>query len=241
MTTLLAIETSTELASVALIHAGQLWSHELDGVQTHSANLIPAIESILKSAELDLSELQALAFGCGPGAFTGVRTACGVVQGLAFGLGIPVLPVTGLEAMALALVDQQTRDNPDKKLHVLTVLDARMGEVYWAHFCVESGQTSVLSAPALSSLDGVLNYLNASIQSIDHLALGTGVEAMLDLSAWSPCLVLPHARQILQAGLRDFKLGKAVSAQHAQPLYLRNKIALTTQERQLQKLANQHA
>lgn len=102
MTILLAIETSTELASVALLTGDGLLSRELSGVQTHSQGILPAIQSLLLDAGIRLQDCDAIAFGCGPGAFTGVRTACGIVQGLAFGAELPILPVVSLLAMAEA-------------------------------------------------------------------------------------------------------------------------------------------
>ena len=102
MTTILAIETSTELASVSLLLNEIIISRDLAGVQTHSFGLLPAVQEILQEVNIGLDQLDAIAFGCGPGAFTGVRTACGVVQGLAFGLQLPVISVVSLLSMAEA-------------------------------------------------------------------------------------------------------------------------------------------
>lgn len=125
MTTILAIETSTELASAALLYQGKLLSRQSAGAQTHSDAILPMIQQLLAEAGLALAQCDALAFGVGPGSFTGVRTACGVVQGLAFGVDRPVVPVVTLEAAA-----QACRVHDAQAAEVLAILDARMGEVY---------------------------------------------------------------------------------------------------------------
>ena len=132
MTTLLAIETSTELASVALLNKGELSIRELTGVQTHSQGVLPAIQELLNAAGLSLSQCQAIAFGCGPGAFTGVRTTCGIVQGLGYGADLPILPIISLHAMAQAAREQ------DGDADFVCVLDARMAEVVSASCVSES-------------------------------------------------------------------------------------------------------
>src|SRR4051812_42465314 len=128
MTTILAIETSTELASAALLRGDRMLSREASGVQNHSQAILPMVQSLLAEAGIALTECDAIAFGAGPGSFTGVCTACGVVQGLAFGAGLPAIPVVTLQAMAQSCRDVCGADD------VLAVLDARMGEVYWAQY-----------------------------------------------------------------------------------------------------------
>ncbi|MFZ6813001.1 tRNA (adenosine(37)-N6)-threonylcarbamoyltransferase complex dimerization subunit type 1 TsaB [Undibacterium sp. Rencai35W] len=228
MTILLAIETSTELASVALLTGDGLLSRELSGVQTHSQGVLPAIQSLLLDAGIRLQDCDAIAFGCGPGAFTGVRTACGIVQGLAFGAELPILPVVSLLAMAEAAKQMADTTN------VVCVLDARMGEVYWAQYRYAEGSWLEFVAPVLSKADEI-----KVIEPSDDIiyALGNGVVlTQLDASI-KQIPSMPHARQIAVLGMHDFKAGLAMDASHAQPLYLRNKIALTTAERQQLKEA----
>src|SRR5450830_1753161 len=128
MSIILAIETSTELASAALLYGDQLTTRSSLGVQTHSETILPMVQELLAEAGIALSACDAIAFGVGPGSFTGVRTACGVVQGLAFGAELPVLPVVTLAAMAQACREISGASD------VLAILDARMGEVYWAQY-----------------------------------------------------------------------------------------------------------
>ena len=146
MPIILAIETSSELASCALLRGESVLSRVSSGVRTHSQSVLPMIQELLAEAGITLRDCDAIAYGSGPGSFTGVRTACGVAQGLAFGARLPVVPVVTLDAMALACHQQYGAQD------VLTVLDARMGEVYWAQyrFGGAAGQQTVL-APVLSA------------------------------------------------------------------------------------------
>src|SRR5450759_3407814 len=133
MSIIIAIETSTELASAALLHGDQVLTREVSGVQTHSQTILPMVQSLLAQAGISLAQCDAIAFGAGPGSFTGVRTACGIAQGLAFGLDLPVLPIVTLLAMAQACRESGLASD------VLCVLDARMGEVYWAQYRYADG------------------------------------------------------------------------------------------------------
>src|ERR1035437_1775468 len=117
---IVSIETSSELASVALLRGDEMLVREASGVQTHSQTLLPMVQSLLAQAGVTLAQCDAIAFGSGPGSFTGVRTACGIAQGLAFGLDVPLLPIVTLLAMA-----QACRENCGAT-DVLCVLDARM-------------------------------------------------------------------------------------------------------------------
>jgi tRNA threonylcarbamoyladenosine biosynthesis protein TsaB len=223
MPTILAIETSTELASVALLHRGGIIAHEAEGVHTHSQTLLPMVQAVLAQAEIGLAQCDAIAFGAGPGAFTGVRTACGAAQGLAFGLELPVVPVVTLEAMA-----QGCRASCGAT-DVLVVLDARMEEVYWAQYRYQDGW-HVVTAPTLSppkevSVSGTVvacgNGLTAYASAFDAMPFARN--ARTD--------VMPHARYVAHLAEREVENGRVVNARDAQPLYLRNKVALTTVER----------
>ncbi|PFH12075.1 tRNA threonylcarbamoyladenosine biosynthesis protein TsaB [Collimonas sp. PA-H2] len=230
MQTILAIETSTELASAALLRGGQVITRESAGVQTHSLAILPMVQSLLAEAGISLAQCDALAFGVGPGSFTGVRTACGIVQGLAFGADLPVLPVVTLAAMAQACRDLNGADD------VLAVLDARMGEVYWAQYRFADAHWQVIVEPTLSAPAAVLPLpLNPGAKALQ--ACGNGLSAYAEAFAAAPFGaaslpdVMPNARQIAALGSSAFSQGKGLNAVEAQPLYLRNKVALTTAER----------
>lgn len=226
MTILLAIETSTEVASVALYSHGTLTSRELSGVTTHSSGILPAVQTILNEAKITLQQCDAIAFGCGPGAFTGVRTACGVVQGLAYGADLPVVPVVSLLAMA------ESARQADEGSNFVCVLDARMNEVYWAHYAYGSNGWEVVVAPSLSSATSAFSEAH---QHAVKLVLGNGVIMPTEFSDLLHTAVMPHANSIAALALHDFKMGKQLHAAQAEPLYLRNKIALTSAERLREK------
>jgi tRNA threonylcarbamoyladenosine biosynthesis protein TsaB len=223
MPTILAIETSTEIASAALLRGGDLFSRESAGVNTHSETILPMVQALLHEAGVTLAQCDAIAFGVGPGSFTGVRTACGVVQGLAFGVDLPVAPIVTLEAMAQACYESCGAQD------VLAVLDARMGEVYWAQYRYADAGWQVVIAPTLSAAEQVLPIGDA-------IACGNGLSAYaaaFDRLAFTDRqpLIMPSARQIAVLGRAAVAKGHVVPLEQAQPFYLRNKIAFTTAER----------
>ena len=225
MPTILAIDTSSESASVALLHGSAVLSRLAIGPQTHSQTLLPMVQQVLQEAGLGLADCSAIAFGAGPGSFTGVRTACGVAQGLAFGVDRPVVAVSTLEAMALACHEQTGAGA------VLAMLDARMGEVYWAQYRF-TPTCEIVIAPCLSAPDRVL-----PIGAVT--ACGNGVSAYAAQFATRLFMqdaradLMPHAAQIGSLARLALAAGLQVAARDAQPIYLRNKIALTTAERLL--------
>lgn len=223
MPTILAIETSSDLASAALLYQGRVISRESSGVQTHSQTLLPMVQLVLQEAGVSLSQCDAIGFGAGPGSFTGVRTACGVAQGLGFGADLPLLPIVTLEAMAQACREQSGADD------LLVLLDARMGEVYWAQYRFVNGWTTV-SPPALAAPADI-----APVGTVQ--ACGNGLSAYSDAFAQTAFGagglpgIAPHAAQVARLAQSAFSQGAAVHARDARPIYLRNKVALTTSER----------
>jgi tRNA threonylcarbamoyladenosine biosynthesis protein TsaB len=231
MPIILAIETSSELASCALFNSAAapsaVFMRETAGVRTHSQSVLPMVQELLREAGVKLADCDAIAFGAGPGSFTGVRTACGVAQGLAFGAGLPVLPMVTLEALAEAC---RARTGASE---VLAVLDARMNEVYWAQYRHVDGGWATVCAPGLSAPQDV------APQPVDGLAAcGNGFAAYpdafadKDFAAQAIGDMLPHAREMALLGAGALAAGLAVPADQAQPLYLRNKVAYTSAERQ---------
>jgi len=230
MPIILAIETSSELASCALLldapRGANVLSRESGGVRTHSQSVLPMVQELLNEAGVKLADCDAIAFGAGPGSFTGVRTACGVAQGLAFGADLPVIPLLTLAAMAEAC---RARTGATE---VLAVLDARMNEVYWAQYRYDGGWTMVvepvLSAPeavqplAVDGLAACGNGFAAYPQAFEGKAFAAGAHAD----------VVPHARELALLAAPALAAGQALPAAEAQPLYLRNKVAYTSAERQ---------
>jgi tRNA threonylcarbamoyladenosine biosynthesis protein TsaB len=240
MPIILAIETSSELASCALLNTNgtqpaSVLARESIGVRTHSQAVLPMVQELLREAGVALAGCDAIAFGAGPGSFTGVRTACGVAQGLAFGAGLPVLPLVTLEAMAEAC---RARTGASE---VVAVLDARMGEVYWAQYRWRDGW-EVVCAPALCPPGEV-----APLPAPDGdaaAACGNGFAAYPEalaavsfagkpLAQGADATILPHARELAVLGVAALAAGQGVPADQAQPIYLRNKVAYTSAERQV--------
>jgi tRNA threonylcarbamoyladenosine biosynthesis protein TsaB len=230
MPTILAVETSTELASAALLLKDRLLVRDAAPVQTHTQSLLPMVQALLAEAGIRLADCDAIAFGAGPGSFTGVRTACGVVQGLAFGAGLPVAPIGTLDAMAEACREKTGASD------VLCLLDARMGEVYWAQFRHGPSGWQTVVAPRLSSPADVA-------PEGQPLACGNGLTVYADafsgrdFFAGAQAGIMPHAAQVAALARLVVARGETLDAATAQPVYLRNKVALTTAERMAGKAA----
>jgi tRNA threonylcarbamoyladenosine biosynthesis protein TsaB len=226
--TLLAFDTATEHLSIALLSGGGVHVHEGAGGAQASATLIPSILALLARGGIALKDLDAIAFGRGPGAFTGLRTACSVAQGLAFGAGKPVLPVDTLLAVA-----EDARAGEDRPQRVWVAMDARMNEVYAAQYAWAAGRWTVLDAPMLIGPDA----LDARWQALapEHVA-GNALTAFAGRT-WTTGTArlspdaLPRAGAMLPLAQALWADGGAVDAAAALPLYLRDKVAQTTEER----------
>ncbi len=234
---LLAFDTATEHLSIALAVRGEVFAHEAAGGAQASATLIPAILALLAEAGTPLHALDAIAFGRGPGAFTGLRTACSVAQGLAFGAGKPVLPIDTLLAVA-----EDARGGAGHPQRVWATLDARMNEVYAAQYAFADGRWATLDAPMLTSVE----VLNARwrAQPPDLIA-GNALTAfgaqLLTGSARRAPDALPRARAMLPLARALWADGGALDAALALPLYLRDKVAQTTLERAAARAAKDAA
>ena len=217
---LLAFDTSTEQLSIAL-QAGDsapVREHAGAGGAQASAALIPAIEALLAKAGLALSQLDAIAFGRGPGSFTGLRTACAVAQGLGFGSGVPVLPIDTLLAVA---EEAHGRHGVER---VVAVLDARMGEVYSAMYERSGGNWRTVQAPRLSQPSAVLVPPGWALAG-NALALFPADVAAARFDA------MPSATALLRLAPSALAAGPSHPAAGALPLYIRDKVAQTTEER----------
>ena len=220
---LLAFDTSTEYCSVALLHDEELTHRETHAVQRHSELILPMIEDLLAAAGLALGRLDGIAFGAGPGSFTGLRIACGVAQGLALGAGLPVIPVGTLAALA------QEAGAP----RVIACLDARMGEIYHAAYRRDAGHWSEIvppsvgpaqSAPVLEG-DGWFGCGSGFAVYAEALAKRYGGQ----LDGVAPTLH-PHARSIARLAVPMLAAGGGLPAEQAAPIYVRDKVALKMHE-----------
>ncbi|GAB7532257.1 tRNA (adenosine(37)-N6)-threonylcarbamoyltransferase complex dimerization subunit type 1 TsaB [Pseudomonas sp. 3A(2025)] len=219
MTTLLALDTATEACSVALLHDGKVLSHYEVIPRLHAQKLLPMIQDLLAQAGLARSALDAIAFGRGPGAFTGVRIAIGVVQGLAFALDRPVLPVSNLAVLA------QRAQREHGASQVAAAIDARMDEVYWGCYRATAGEMRLVGNEAVLPPEQAILPADATG---DWFGAGTGwgyaPRLPVSLSGMDASL-LPHAQDLLSLATFAWHRGEALPADDAQPVYLRDKVA----------------
>lgn len=236
MTTLLAFDTATEQMSIALVQRGQVWAEEAAGGARASAALLPAIFALLAQAGVALRDLDAIAFGRGPGAFTGLRTACSVAQGLALGSGKPVLPIDSLLAVA-----EDARGGPAPQ-RVWAAIDARMDEIYAAHYEFDGTRWSTLVAPMLTSANALNErWRQEPAQAVAGNALSVFADALRPGSASLRPDARPSARAMLPLAAAMWAQGAAVDPALALPLYVRDKVAQTTAERDLLRAAKDGA
>jgi len=230
--TLLAFDTATELLSVALAAGGRVHSHEAAGGALASATLIPAILRMLDEAGVALRDLDAIVLGRGPGAFTGLRTACSVAQGLAFGAAKPVLPIDSL----LALAEDARRSAAPQRAWAL--LDARMNEIYAAQYAFDGTRWDVLDAPMLTTPE-VLNerWRREPPTLVAGNALGAFDDRLVTGAAERAPDALPRASALLALAPALIERGALVDAALALPLYVREKVAQTTVEREAARAA----
>jgi tRNA threonylcarbamoyladenosine biosynthesis protein TsaB len=236
MSWILAVETSTEWCSVALGRPTAdggiecFYRHEHTGPRS-SSRVLPAAGELLAEAGIALADCAAIAFGAGPGSFTGLRTACGVAQGLAFGAGLPVISVNTL--MACAESARYATPPLPADAAVLVALDARMDEAYsgafrWDAAAQEWATVTPMrvSAPETVTLPDGDFWLagNAAVVFGERLPTARAQRVLPD--------ALPHARQVVSIALRALARGETIDAADAMPLYLRDKVAQTIEERE---------
>lgn len=223
---LLAFDTSTETLSVAVRRGDRLFAHSGPGGAQASGSLIPLIQQLLAEAGLAMSELDAIAFGRGPGSFTGLRTACSVAQGLGFGAGVPLLPVDTLHAVA-----EEARHRFGAT-RVVALLDARMDEIYAARY--DFGQPAPADAePQLLAPEQLEVPPGWVLAGNVFAAYGERLPA----AGAARHELLPSADAMLRLAPELLAAGRAVAPAQAWPLYVRDKVAQTTQERAALKAA----
>ncbi len=234
----LAFDTSTDLMSIALTDGGKgdrIWQHSGPGGAQASSTLIPAILALLAEAGMSLGELDAIAFGRGPGSFTGLRTACAVAQGLALGAGqgagIPVLPIDTLMAVAEEARFQQANSSDASVLHVTALLDARMDEMYVQQLTFSGG---VWQARGDCAAVRPENFVPDSDTAwLAGNVFGVYASRLPDsLCAWTCITTLPTASALLRLAPALAAAGHCVDAALALPLYVRDKVAFTSEERE---------
>jgi len=223
---ILALDTATEGCSVALYHDGKISSKAVELSRRHADLILPMIEQLLVDAKIKLTNLDFIAFGRGPGAFTGVRIAASVAQGLAFGIDCPVIPISNLAAIA------QGAYRKYQAKQVISCIDARMHEIYVASFVMQNGEMIEYTAEQVIAPS---NFHFSNVQqnfTDDWIGAGRGFQAypnFLPNLKSKDINLLPHALDILELAQFAIKREEYVSAENALPVYLRNNVATPKQ------------
>lgn len=211
-----AIETSTDWCSVALWEEGRLWCMERRAANRHSDLALPMLEALLSAAGLEHAAVDAVAFGAGPGAFTGLRIACGLAQGLAFARGLPVIGISSLEAIA----------EESGATRVVACIDARMGEVYVAAFEKQRAQWSELIAARCAAPQDLPRPAGEG-----WIGCGGGFAAYGNMGMTTVLPgVHPSAAAVARLAAPRLAAGQGLDAALAAPVYVREKVAFTRQE-----------
>ena len=216
---ILAIDTATEACSVALLIDGACQEIFEIIPRQHTERVLPMVDTLLKEADLALSQIDSLAFNCGPGSFTGVRVGTSVTQGLAFSHDLPVIPISSLAALA------QFAFRMENKEKVLSAIDARMNEAYWGCYQVEDGLMSLVNKEKVSPVTSI-------VIEEDWHCLGSGWDKfetelkeskLVNITSFTnDCF--PHAQDVAVLAADLYLKGKTVSAENAIPSYIRDEV-----------------
>ena len=217
----LAIDTSTTACTVALKVADDCYEEFKIAPREHANLVLPMIESVLAEAGMTRSSIDCIAYGCGPGSFTGVRIAAGVVQGIALALDLPVVPVSSLRCVAQVCFHQHQAET------VLATFDARMKEVYWGLYTLNNEGMMILSHE-----EHVSAANDVCVAADDAYGAGDGWDTYFDqLSQQSginsehvDATIFPHAKQLAELAVYDYSKGVSMVADQALPTYLRNNV-----------------
>lgn len=229
MTKILALDASTDACSVALYIDGVTSNIFELAAKSHTQRLLPMVDEILRAANCSLHDIDAIAFGRGPGSFTGLRICMGIVQGLAFGANIPVIPVSTLQAIAQGFVSE----NPHNTSPLLVALDARMDEVYWGLFNADKIPQALSAEFVMKPIDVCEQKIVADLHK-QFVAIGPGWH-YADLQKIVPELLVqdahPNAQYMLPIAVDAFQKGETQSILDAQPVYLRDSVSWQKRQR----------
>ena len=227
----LALDTATEACSVALFDGSAVILRHAEVGRGHADEVLAMVDAVLDEADIPLRSLDGIAAGIGPGSFTGVRISVSVAQGLAFGAGLPVIPVSSLEALAWRAVGEGASK-------VLACLDARMGELYWGCFAADAARGLVLLGTLEIGPPPMVRWPEAT----PFRGIGRGFAAYPELAVLSGLALepgdaqaLPHAREIASLGALRLQAGEGLDPAELKPRYVRDKVALTEIERRASK------
>ncbi|MBW3809647.1 tRNA (adenosine(37)-N6)-threonylcarbamoyltransferase complex dimerization subunit type 1 TsaB [Aeromonas hydrophila] len=219
---ILAVDTATEACSAALLVGEKVFSCWEEAPRDHTRKILPMVQAVLDDAGITLDELDAIAFGRGPGSFTGVRIGIGVAQGLAFGAGVPLIGISTLAAMA------QGAHRLDGAEQVLTAIDARMNEVYFGRYELIDGRMQLVDDEVVSDPEALVDVRGKLAGRVT--CVGTGFETYGEiLSGLADELAVgqvrfPAAEDMLPLARSAWLAGEAVAVEQATPVYLRDKV-----------------
>lgn len=235
---ILAFDTATDVCSVALARAGTIVEANETVGHAHSERLLPMIDALLARHGRRLADCDAIAFGAGPGSFTGLRIACSVAQGLAWGADKRVIPIGNLAALARRAFDEQAAAQ-----RAIAAVDARMREAYWAAYERRDGALAEIAPPSLGAADELGALFD---RWAPDLVAGDALRAFAELAAhrasWQRLPQLrASAAPIAALALEEWRAGRSVAPHEAAPLYVRDRVALTVDERRARGLAAREA
>ncbi|MGS0674650.1 tRNA (adenosine(37)-N6)-threonylcarbamoyltransferase complex dimerization subunit type 1 TsaB [Shewanella sp. 0m-4] len=217
---ILALDTCTESCSAAVSHKGATYSEQADAPREHSQRLLPMVKAVLSEANLALKDVDLIAYGRGPGSFTGIRICTSITQGLALGQELPVIGISTLAAMAQSAIEQGASQ-------VLAAIDARMGEVYWGQYIAVDGLATLVNEEVVSAPEAIVLSLDLTLPVI---ACGTGFDAypqILELTTnMSICekAKFPEAKYMLALAQDGVSKGHSTSVDELTPVYLRDTV-----------------
>lgn len=216
MASLLVIDASSSLCSVAVWHEEKLFALTEEQPRRHAQRLLPMIDEALSDCGLTAAQLDGIAYGCGPGSFTGIRIAASVTQGIALALDLPVKGVSSLQAVAQAAFSASSANE------VMAIMDAHMGEVFWGHFQRDGTLSRALVAEQVGSPDACISDMTNfnGILAGDGLQLPVFAELDAELA-----MLRPEARMMVPLVIDAWDKGLFTDAENQQPVYLRNSVA----------------
>ncbi|MCE9684695.1 tRNA (adenosine(37)-N6)-threonylcarbamoyltransferase complex dimerization subunit type 1 TsaB [Shewanella sp. AS16] len=220
--TILALDTCTEACSAALLVDGHVYAEIADAPREHSQRLLPMVDAVLQRAGIGLDKVDVIAYGRGPGSFTGIRICTSMTQGLALGQELPVIGISTLAAMAQMAISEHGANQ------VLCAIDARMGEVYWGQYVAVDGIATQVAVEQVSAPDALELALDTARPIV---ACGTGFDAYPELLHLGqgldalPQVKFPDARAMLELAQVGIAAGETTSVDELQPVYLRDTVA----------------
>ncbi|MFC3185411.1 tRNA (adenosine(37)-N6)-threonylcarbamoyltransferase complex dimerization subunit type 1 TsaB [Shewanella intestini] len=218
---ILALDTCTESCSAALISANQIYTRIADAPREHSQRLLPMVDEVLQDAEITIADVQLIAYGRGPGSFTGIRICTSMTQGLALGQDIPVIGISTLATMA------QMAINTHEATDIFCSIDARMNEVYWAQYKNVAGIATLIGEEHVSSPDDVSLQFN---QGANIIACGTGFDAypqlltLVNKITLSNTVKYPDASAMIALAQAGFNDNQHTNVDELAPVYLRDTV-----------------